>query len=122
MNPPTVMMDGYQKSDSDVCFCKKDVISGLGVSATTASRMLNDLCERRVLFKHQIQKNYYFPTREFFQYSKTYSPEFFSNEELEIGGKVHQIAVKEYEAATQILKGAEYNNQPISQSVFGKHK
>ena len=63
--------DGWiSKIRSDVCFCKKDVISGLGVSATTASRMLNDLCERRVLFKHQIQKNYYFPTREFFQYLK----------------------------------------------------
>lgn len=110
------------KITSDVCFCKKDVTSGLGVSETTASRMLDDLCERRVIFKHQIKKNYYFPTNEFFQYSKTYSPEFFKDEELEIGGEVHQIARKEYEAAIQILKGAGYINQPISRSVFGRYK
>ena len=103
-------------------FYKKDVITGLGVSDTTVSRMLDDLCERKVIFKHQLRRNYYFPTNEFFQYSKTYSPEFFKDEELEIGGEVHQIAVKEYEAAIQRLKGAGYNNQPISQSVFGKHK
>ena len=49
--------DGWiSKIRSDVCFCKKDVISGLGVSDTTASRMLNDLCERRVIFKHQIKR------------------------------------------------------------------
>ena len=110
------------KIKSDVCFSKKDVTTGLGVSDTTVSRMLDHLCEMKVIFKHLLRRNYYFPTKEFFQYSKTYSPEFFKDEELEIGGEVHQIAVKEYEAAIQRLKGAGYNNQPISQSVFGKHK
>ena len=92
----------------------------MGVSETTASRMLDDLCEKKVIFKHQIRRNYYFPTDEFFQYSKTYSPKFFSDEELEIGGEVYEIALKQYETAIQKLEKAGYTFQPISQSLFGK--
>lgn len=109
------------KITSDVCFTKKDITNGLGVSQTTASRMLDDLVDKKVIFKRLIgRKNYYFPTKEFIQYSETYSPEFLSEEELKINGPIYEMALEQHDKTVNRLREAGYTTSKIShQSVFG---
>lgn len=108
------------KTANDVCFTKKDITNGLGVSQTTASRMLDDLVDRKIIFKRLIgRKNFYFPTDEFFQYSKTYAPQFLSDEELGINGEIYHMALKKYQKAKDRLQKAGYESKQPSQSVFG---
>lgn len=103
------------KTTSEVCFTKKDIISGLGVSGTTAGRMLDDLVDKKIMFKHLMgRKNYYFPTKEFIHYSETYSPEFLSEEELEVNGPIYQMALKEYHKAENRLQEAGYTTKKSS--------
>jgi hypothetical protein len=97
------------KITSDVCFIKKDIVTGLGVSGTTATRILDDLVDKKIVFKRLIgRKNYYFPTSEFIHYSETYSPEFLSEEELDVNGPVYQMALKQYHKAEKRLREARY--------------
>lgn len=109
------------KITSDVCFIKKDIVTGLGVSGTTATRILDDLVDKKIIFKHLIgRKNYYFPTSEFIHYSETYSPEFLSEKELEKNGPVYQMALKQFHKAEERLREAGYTPKKSSpQLVFG---
>lgn len=110
-----------EKTTSDVCFTKKDITQGLGVSGSTASRILDDLVDKKIIYKRLIgRKNYYFPTLEFIHYSHNYAPEFYSDEELEVGGEVHRIAVEQYGIAVKRLQDAGYKKRkPPLQSRFG---
>lgn len=114
--------DGWKgKTASNVCFTKKDITKGLGVGATTAGRILDDLVDMKIIFKHQIGKpNFYFPTEEFFHYAKNYTPKFLSNEELGMDGEVYQMALEKCKEAEERLQKAGYkNHSQSSHSLFG---
>lgn len=105
--------DGWiERTKLDVCFTKKDIIKGLRVSSTSAARMLEDFVEKKIVYKRLIgKKNFYFPTNEFFHYSKSYSPELFTGDDLDEGGKVHKMAVEEYRKAQNTLSKAGYEKK-----------
>jgi len=116
--------DGWlNKTKENPCFTMRDIKEGLGVSDSTASRILNGLVEKKILYKHLLGKrNYFFPTHGFYHYSKNFSPEFYSDEELKIGGQIHQMAVIEYKAAFKRLAEAGYKVPRIIQSTIGENK
>lgn len=109
----------HEKTSSAVCFTKKDISTGLSVSATTVTRILDDFVDKKVIYKRLIgKKNYYFPTQEFIIFSQTYSPEFLSEEELE---EVCLMANEQYQEAQKRLYAAGYESyKPPSHLAFGE--
>lgn len=101
--------DWENKTTKAVCFTKKDISTALGVSDTTVTRILDEMVGLEIIYKRQIgKKNYYFPTEKFISYSESFTPELYSEEELEVGGEVHMMAEKQYEETIQRLKKAGY--------------
>lgn len=116
--------DGWlNKTKESPCFTMREIKEGLGVSDSTASRILNGLVEKKIIYKHLLgNRNFFFPTQEFYHYSKNFSPEFYTDEELKIGGKIHKKAEEEYKVAIKRLAEAGYSVPRITQSTIGENK